>query len=309
MKKIAIVAVNYNGYADTADFIESFKKLDTSGFEVTLLIVDNGSPDGSGAEIHKKFGEKILFVQLDKNYGFTGGYNRGVRSAYEWGADYILVINNDVLFNSKNLLHELVKVIESSPTVAVVVPKIYFAPGYEYHKDRYKKSEIGKVLWYAGGSFDWSNVNSIHRGIDEVDTGKYDMVEEVDFANGCCFLVKREVVAKEPIFDEKLFSYYEDGDFSMRLKKQGYRIYYDGEVSIYHKVGKTGGIGSPFNDYMSTRNQLYFGMRYSSLRTKFALMRQAVRFLLMGRPYQRRGVLDYLRGVGGLPSDVVKPKS
>ena len=61
-----------------------------------------------------------------------------------------------------------------SPKIGLVSPKIYFAPGFEFHKDRYKEEDLGKVIWYAGGEFDWDNIGNIHRGIDEVDQGQYD---------------------------------------------------------------------------------------------------------------------------------------
>ena len=320
MKKVAIITVNYNNSKDTLEFLESLEKLDTKGLEVKTVVVDNGSEEEDANKILKQLtrestglspvqnDEGTDFLQTGGNFGFSGGYNRGMEYALAWGAQYLLIINNDTLINDSDLLHQLIKTADSDEKIGIVIPKIYFAPGYEFHKDRYKKEDQGKVIWYAGGSFDWDNIGSKHRGIDEVDEGKYDSIEQVDFATGCCLLIKREVIEQVGNFDQKLFAYFEDNDFSERAKKAGFKKFYNGKTSIYHKVSQTTGLGSPLADYFGTRNRLIFGFRYASDKTKFALLREAFfRHLLLGRPMQRRGVVDFLKGVTGAPDDIIKP--
>lgn len=331
-KKIAIITVNYNNSEDTLELLESFKKLDTTGFDVKMVVVDNGSERQDAEKILKyievsqapkvskvsnglsingtldTFPYSTDFLQTGDNFGFTGGYNRGMEYGLAWGADYLLIINNDALFNSPNLLKELVQTAESEEKIGLVIPKIYFAPGFEFYKDRYSQKDQGKVIWYAGGRFDWDNIMSSHRGIDEVDSGKYDLVEKVDFTTGCCLLIKREVLEKVGDFDNKLFAYFDDTDFSERVTRAGFKKFYNGKVSIFHKVSRTSGTGSAITDYFHTRNRLIFGFRYAKTRTKFALLREAFfRHLLMGRPMQRRGVIDFLKGVTGAPDDIIKP--
>jgi len=72
-------------------------------------------------------------------------------------------MNNDLIL-PKDLVIKLVDYMQKNPDVGIASPKMYFAPGYEFHKDRYKKSEQGKVLWYSGGMVDWKNIYSSHRG-------------------------------------------------------------------------------------------------------------------------------------------------
>src|SRR5574337_87058 len=99
--KIAIVTVNYNGRKDTLKFLASLKKLlpmsearaGALNYELLTIVVDNGSSDGSVAEIDSKFPD-VDILQNGENEGFSGGYNRGMMYAYVWGADYILIINN-----------------------------------------------------------------------------------------------------------------------------------------------------------------------------------------------------------------------
>lgn len=296
MKKIAIVTVDFNGHKDTADYLESVTKLDTKGLMVLNLVVDNGS-DTSLKEIVRRY-PKVTWMQTGKNLGFAGGFNRGMRYARQWGADYVLIINNDTILPDKNILHEMIGVFEENKNAGLVSPKIRFAPGYEF-LDKYKPEDKGKVLWYAGGSFDWNNIRSLHHGIDEVDRGQFDKVQKTEFISGCCVLIKREILDKVGYFEEKLFAYYEDSDWVERIKRAGYEQWYTGKTFIYHKVSQTAGIGSSWSDYLITRNRMWFGMKYASARTKFALIREAIKLLIIGRSAQREGIVDYVRGVWG----------
>jgi len=296
--KIALITVNYNGKKDTLEFLESLSILHTTNYQLLTIVVDNGSTDGSVSAIHRRFPE-VDIIQSGSNLGFSGGYNKGIEYAQIWGADYFLLINNDCLFKDENLLDELVKTLKSDSKIGLVSPKIYFAPGFEFYKKKYSKRDLGKVIWFAGGEFDWSLVGNKHKGIDQVDQGQYDQIEEQKIFSGACVLVKREVLEGLGGLDEEYFLYFEDSDFAQRVKKAGYKIYYNGRVSIYHKVSRSTGIGSSITDYYHTRNRLIFGMKYAKLRTKFALLREALKLFIFGRSAQRRGILDFYLGVFG----------
>ena len=296
--KVAIITVNYNGKKDTLEFLASLKKLRTMNYELLTIIVDNASTDGSVGAFKHKY-PQVSILQNGSNKGFAGGYNRGIEYGLIWGADYILIINNDTLIKDPNLVQELIKTAESDSKIGLVSPKIYFEKGYEFHKDKYSPKDLGRVIWFAGGRFDWNNIGSIHRGIDEVDWGQYDSMEEQDIISGACVLIKKEVIEKIGGFDEKYFLYFEDSDLVKRAHQQGFKTYYNGKVSIYHKVSRSTGIGSPTTDYYHTRNRLIFGMKYSQFRTKFALLREAFWLFLFGRSSQRKGILDFYLGVKG----------
>lgn len=311
MTKIAIVTVNYNGKEDTLELLQSMGKLKIENCELKIIVVDNGSSDGSVAEINEKYPD-VDILQNGANEGFSGGYNRGMIYGYIWGADYVLIINNDALIKDPNLLTSMAQVFKSDERIGLISPKIYFAKGFEFHKDRYKDDELGKVIWYGGGKFDWNNLHSIHRGMDEVDNGKYDEAEETGLITGCCLMIKREVLEKvtesisKGFFDDDLFLYMEDNDFAVRARKKGFKTYYDGQVAIYHKASQSAGIGSEITDFFHTRNRLVLGFRYSSFRTKFALIREALKFLMFGRKAQKMGVWDFLMGKRGSSSRYIK---
>lgn len=187
----------------------------------------------------------------------------------------------------------MVKVIEEDEHIGAVSPKIYFAKGHEFHKENYAKNELGQVLWYAGGEMDWRNILGKHRGVDEVDRGQYEKIEETSFATGCCMLIKTNVLKKIGLFDEKYFLYLEDSDLTERLRRSKYAIYYVPKAIVWHKNASSSGSGSALQDYYISRNRMIFGMQYASLRTKVALIKESVSLLASGRPWQKKGIIDF----------------
>ncbi len=292
MKKIAVVTVNFNTADDTTTFLNSLKYVKISDFILETIIVDNGSK-----EVFKLpenlIKDNITLIRSEINTGFSGGNNIGIKEALKRGADYVLIVNNDTIVD-QDMIANLLKVLESKPEIGVTTPKIYFAKGHEFHKDKYKKEDLGKVFWFAGGYTDWDNVQSIHRGVDEIDHGQYDEIEPIDFASGCCMFFKREVLEKVGMFDDRYFLYYEDADLNERIKHAGYKIYYVPPAILVHiNAASSGGAGNVLQDYFITRNKMLFGMTYAPLRTKIALIRESLRLLRNGRPFQKLGIQDY----------------
>jgi GT2 family glycosyltransferase len=292
---IAIVILNWNGKENTKECLASLSKIDTDSYRITTIVVDNASTDGSKETIEKAYPE-VFVLQNEENLGFSEGNNVGIMYALSQNVDAVIVLNNDT-FVDKKFLTFLVSSAFSDTAIGIVAPKIYFAKGFEFHKDRYSAHERGKVFWYAGGSMDWDNIIGSHRGVDEVDCGQYDKKEQTEFASGCCFLIKAEVLKKVGMFDKKYFLYYEDTDLCMRVKKSGYTIWYEPDSVVWHKnAGSAGGSGSTLQDYYITRNRLLFGMRYAPLRAKIALLREGIGLLTKGRTWQKKAVIDFLTG-------------
>lgn len=298
MKKVVAVTVDYNTEKYTKSFLKSLEKIEKDNFQLQVIIVDNGSNTKFQLDVQEKR-DYITIIRSDENTGFAGGFNIGIREGLRVNADYILVLNNDTKVYS-DMLKNLLKILEREREIGVTVPKIYFAKGHEYHKSRYTPGELGKVIWYAGGFMDWKNIQSVHRGVDEVDRGQYDKIESTEFATGCCILFKREVLEKVGLFDERYFLYYEDADLSERIKKAGFKIFYvSTAVLIHFNASSSGGPGNKLHDYFLTRNQMLFGMTYAPLRSKISLIKQSLRLLMNGRPYQKIAIRDfYLRKFG-----------
>ncbi|MDO8503293.1 MAG: glycosyltransferase family 2 protein [bacterium] len=294
MTSVFVVILNWNGKEDTIECLQSLKKLQVRNFNYQAVVVDNGSSDDSVKEITKRYRD-VVVMENEENLGFTGGNNIGIRFALKRGADFVLILNNDTIVD-RDLVVRLLEIAGKHQDTGIFSPKIYFAPGFEFHKGRYNPGVEGKVLWYAGGKMDWNNVLGENRGVDEVDRGQYEKAEEIDFATGACMFIRRDVLKKVGLFDERYFMYFEDADLSQRTREAGWKVMYTPGAYIWHKVARSSAIGSSLNDYFITRNRLLFGMKYTSLRTKFALLRETFRFLSLGRKWQRQGVLDFYLG-------------
>jgi GT2 family glycosyltransferase len=299
--KVSIIVLTINSLEMVREELNDISKLITKGLDVTCVVVDNGSTDGTEKALkdYKFKNISYKYIQTGKNLGFAGGNNVGIKYALSKSSDYILVLNDDMILSS-DILVKLVSFLEKNPKIGIVSPKIYFADGYEFHKDRYKSSERGKVIWYAGGIVDWDNIYTSHRGVDEVDHGQFDEAVPTDLASGSCMLFRKEVVKKIGYLDEGLFLYWEDADFSRRAKNNGFEVFYNPTTCAWHKVSASaGGSGSKSNDYFLIRNRYYFANRYAKIRTKIAVLKDTIRLAFTGRDWQRLGAFHALIGIKG----------
>lgn len=293
MKHVFVSIINFNGTASTLECLNSLEKLELKNIKASVFVIDNASEDKFKIQNLKFKMKEIKVIRNEENLGFSGGHNLGIREAIKQNADYVLILNNDTIAD-RMLLEELLKVGEKNKEIGIVSPKIYFAKGFEFHKDKYEKEDLGKVLWYAGGIMDWNNIINSHRGVDEVDRGQYDELERTEFASGACMLIKREAIEKAGLFDEKYFLYYEDSDLCERIKRSGYIVMYNPKAVLWHKNAESaGGSGSDLQDYYITRNRMLFGMRFAPIRSKLALVKESISILSTGRPWQKRGILDF----------------
>jgi len=287
---LSIILLNYYSDKHTLECLQSLKELNWNG-KLHIIVSDNGSKNNFSEKL-KKLCPSVKYLKNPSNQGFTGGNNIGINHALSLGSDYIMLLNNDTKVDP-NLAQNLVKAFKKSNT-GIAVPKIYFYPNFEFHKSRYKKSQRGKVIWYAGGHIDWANVLGVHHGVDEVDTGQFDKPETIEFATGCCMMIKQDLFEKIGKLNNKYFLYLEDADFSIRAIKAGFNTRYVPSAKLWHKNAEsTGGSGSSLQDYFFTRNQMLFGIRYAPIKTKLALIKQSLRLLFLGRKWQKKGILDY----------------
>lgn len=296
MTKVAIILVNWNGSKDTLSCLASLGKLKVKSLKLKVIVVDNGSTDGSVGIIRKNF-PGVEVIETGKNLGFAGGNNAGIHKALDDGADVVWLLNNDTIVE-KNAVSALLDACKEGH-VGIAGSKIYFTAGREYHKGRYQENDRGRVIWYAGGYIDWNNIYASHRGVDEVDHGQYDMAGVTEFVTGCSMMITRQVFEKIGFFDEKFFVYLEDVDFCLRAKRSGYALMYVPQSMLWHHNAGSSGVGSLTHQYYMTRNRLLIGMRYAELRTKFALIREALRFVLVGPSIYRKAVIDAMMGKWG----------
>jgi len=243
---VSIVILNWNGYRDTIECIESLKKVNYGNYQI--LVVDNGSTDDSAKMIRSKFPDLTL-VENEKNLGFAGGNNVGMQCALKSGAKYVLLLNQDTVVDS-NFLRELVNVGESDSQVGAVQSKILKRenPGLI--------DSLGQVWFPVRGPKDFE--------IGQPDQSPPATVHEIFGACAAAVLLRREVLLKVGLFDELFFCLFEDVDLSWRIRLAKYRIVLAPKSIVYHKRRLSEGLGSK-SRYYAKRNQLYLVTKYYSL--------------------------------------------
>ena len=239
--KVVIVILNWNGINDTIECIESVLKIDYPNFDI--VVVDNGSSDGSGRMIRDRF-DQIHLIENDSNLGYAEGNNVGIRHALKNGAECVWLLNNDTVVD-KNALIAMIDLAERNREIGILGSKIYYF-------------DQPDTIWFAGATIDWRRAVSAHIGRLEKDTGQYETDKEVDRVTGCSMLIRREVFENVGLFDENFFLYDEEVDLCVRARKKGYRNYYVPKSIVYHKISaSTGESSAPVYAYYDTRNFLY----------------------------------------------------
>ncbi|HEX9657184.1 MAG TPA: glycosyltransferase family 2 protein [Bacteroidota bacterium] len=245
---VFIVIVNWNGREVTLDCLRSLKKLTYREF--TIIVVDNASSDGSVESLRSKFPD-IIVLEQSNNLRFAGGNNVGIKYAMEHGAEAVLLLNNDTTVHPEFLTH-LVERLEGDHATGMVAPKIY------YHDDKNR-------IWFAGGEISFWTGTMKHTGIRKTDRGQHDQHRKIDYATGCCVLVRSSVIEKVGMLDESYFIYTEDADWSMRVSNAGYSILYEPAAKVWHKLSvSAGGHLSSFKIKNKFISNMRFFARYAS---------------------------------------------
>lgn len=292
MDHISIIIVHYNSDADTKKCLESLAAVELTNAKLTTIVIDNGSREPF--QVPKKLSNlNVDLVRSESNLGFTGGNNLGIRHALdEHQPDFVVLLNNDTYVDPK-FLQQLYRHAEAHPECGLICPKIYFGKGREYHAGSYTAAERGNVIWYAGGSIDWPNLLAFHRGVDEVDRGHLDQLQRSDFATGCCVLIRREVIEKIGLLDERFFLYFEDVDYSLRARRAGYEIGVCTASKVWHvNAGSSGGAGSPLHQYYQARNRILFAVKHGSSRLRLLAARLVWKWILKGTAAERSAAMD-----------------
>lgn len=240
--KVAIIILNWNRKEDTIECLESLKNITYSNYEI--LLIDNGSTDGSVECLKKRYPE-IELVENETNLGYAEGNNVGIRRAMGKGADYVLLLNNDTVVD-QDFLGELVTVAESDLMIGFVGPKVYYY-NYEGRKD---------IINFAGGNLNMWKGKAWHIGINEIDRGQYDRIKDVDYIEGSCLLANKEMLIKIGLLDQVYFAYWEDNDLCKRGYAVGYRSVFVPMAKIWHKTSASN-IGT-VKLYYLTRNRIWF---------------------------------------------------
>ncbi|MEX1211378.1 MAG: glycosyltransferase family 2 protein [Balneolaceae bacterium] len=274
---IALVTVLYNGMENFPEFFKSL--INQSESNLHLYLIDNSpEPDvmRQALELAMPLPFPVTSHRNQENRGAAEGNNQGIRMALEAGHDYILLLNNDLVFPPETIQTLLSHAEQREESIWV--PKFYYAGTNR--------------LWYAGGRMLHNRGINSHRGATHEDDGQYDWMEHVEYAPTTFMLLKSEVFRHVGLLDEAYFAYFEDTDFVMRARRKGHEICYCPDAVVHHKVSSTtGGKQSDFSLYYLNRNRVYFIRKqyrgYAKWRAFLGAARERYRWYRTADPHER----------------------
>ncbi len=227
--RVYIIVLNYKRRDDTLECLGSLFRMDYPNYKV--LVVDNASSDGTADAVREAYPDAEA-LENETNLMYAGGNNEGIKLALARGAEWILLLNNDTVVDSR-LLPEMLKAADMRPDAGVIGPTIYYYSS---------KGRARETIWYAGGIVKlWMGLTA-HRGIREEDTGRYGRIEETDYVTGCAMLISRACFEKVGLLDTSYGMYAEDVDFSLRARRAGFGLVFAPGGRVWHKISmSTGG--------------------------------------------------------------------
>lgn len=289
--RVSIVVLNWNGWEDTIECLESLFQINYPNFDV--ILVDNASEDDSLEKIrnycsghlpvkssffnynsHNKpitvyeyydtfkkdkrplenenlTNKHITLIKNSENRGFPGGNNVGIKFALEFFDPDYILLLNNDTVVDENFLGELIKNGDSRDDVGILGPKIYFY-------------DEPQTIWSAGCKISWKLSRGIQIGTNETDKGQYDEIKEVEYVSGSAFLIKTETIKRIGLMDEDYFLYFEESDWTLRANQEGFKSLYVPTSHIWHKVSRSGGgISNPIGLYYITRNRWIFMRKWA----------------------------------------------
>jgi len=222
MDKIGLVTITYNSEKVLSPFLNCVWQQTYQN--IILYVIDNASTDGTLCILEKETESRLKLIRNESNFGVAKANNQGIQQAIADGCDQLLIINNDVEFDT-DLIARLLAV-QKEKVCSLVTPKMMFFDNPNH-------------IWYAGSWFAKSKgYLPLHRGMGQKDEGQYDEVVEVEYAPTCCLLAKNEIFTDIGFMDEKYFVYFDDTDFSYRVwKDKRHKMFYVPKAKLFHKVG------------------------------------------------------------------------
>lgn len=279
MNSVSIITVNFNQSLVTEQLLSSIAT--TNVFpNIEIIVVDNGSKVNNVSGWETKY-PGIKFIRSDKNLGFAGGNNLGVKAAT---GEYLFFVNNDTEF-TKGLVQKLVDVMNEHPEVGMVSPKIrYF--------------DEPDTLQYVGYTpMNYYTCRNATIGQFEKDNGQYDEnIGPTGYAHGAAMMVRREAIDKAGLMAENFFLYYEEMDWCDHIRKAGYQIWVEPAALIYHKESVSVGKASALKEYFMNRNRILFIRRNAPFHARLIFY---IYFICMVAPrnilvYQKKGYKGFI---------------
>jgi GT2 family glycosyltransferase len=292
---VAAIVLTHNNFGDTDECLRS---LAASAYPaLSLIVVDNGSTDGSFELLEDAWGKTARLLRSEKNLGVPGGYNVGIREALAAGARYVILLNNDIVVD-KRLVEALLPAFEAEPRLGIVAPIITY----------YERRER---LWFAGAVYNRLLGISRHELLSRplsAASGLMGRLFASDYVPNCCAMIPAAVFREIGLLHEGFFVGLDDIDWCLRLREAGYEVRVAGQPLVAHKVSATVGergsnVLTSAQAYHYARSSMLLGARWRrGWRLPLYLAGQVlIRFpyyslqmALRGRP---DGIASYARGI------------
>lgn len=240
--KVAIVILNWNGLALLKKYLPKVVAL--SG-KSSIWVIDNASTDGSVRYIQKSH-SAVNTVVLDKNYGYAGGYNKGLAQI---PADLYCLLNSDVAVTT-NWLDPVLELFKKHSQIGILQPKILDLKNKEYFE----------YAGAAGGYIDLLGYpycrGRIFQSLEK-DNGQYNQNQEIFWATGACLFIRSVLFNSLQGFDADYFAHQEEIDLCWRAKNKGWQVFYCGQSTVYHLGGSTLSNMNPKKTFLNFRNSLF----------------------------------------------------
>ena len=256
MKRVAVVLLNFNGLELLKKFLD-----DTilNSPQADVVLIDNCSTDNSVAWFKSKYPD-LLCIQLDKNYGYADGYNKGRKFVK---SKYYALLNTDLIV-TENWLNPIIQKFESNSEIGVIQPHILDYNNKKYFE--YAGAAGGYIDKYGFPYCRGRILNTI-----EIDKGQYNLPKEIFWASGACFVIRSKIFWNFNGFDGDFFAHQEEIDLCWRIFNQNFKIYAIGESKVFH----IGGVTLPKSankTYLNHRNSLFMLMKNLPGKHKFSIL-------------------------------------
>ncbi len=272
MSSVSIITVNFNQPEVTEALLTSIAEVRCS-IDIEVIVIDNGSRVNPVPNWERKY-PNIKFIRSEENLGFSGGNNLGIRIAK---GDYLFFINNDTELTS-GLIETLANDLDNNTKIGIISPKIrYF--------------DEPDVIQYAGFTpMNYYTARNSCIGQYEKDKGQYDHYKGITgFIHGAAMMARRQAINTDTGMPECFFLYYEEMDWCEEIKRNGYEIWVDNSVLIYHKESVSVGRRSKMKEYFMNRNRILYVRRNTGLITTLLF---CTYFMLVVAP---RNILGYIK--------------
>lgn len=295
---LSIVIVSWNTRELLLDALATVLPLPVPG---EVIVVDNASADGSVEAVEARFPEARI-VRNERNLGFAGGVNVGLRAARE---PYLLLLNSDTLVRG-DALARLLAYAEAHPRAGIVGPRVLNEDG-TLQESRFRFPSLLNLLLAASYLYQlfprsrWLNRERL-AGADP------DQPAPVDAVSGCCFLMRRDLLERIGLLDESFFMYAEETDLCWRAWRAGYEVHYAPVGEIVHLGGGSSRLARRRN-FLEFRRSIvrFFAKHRGRLQTELARV-LLIAFLALRVPYwalgaalgrseAREQLANYLAGV------------